>query len=172
MLVHWFLRCQCSIFAIYCLTMSNLPWFMDLPFQVPMRYCSSQHQTLLSPPDTSTAECHFHFGTTTSFFVELLVIALSLLFPSNILDTSDLRHLSSSTVSFPLFILFMGFFRQESWSELPFPSPVHHVLSELFTMTSLSWVALHSMAHSFKLHKPLCPSKAVTHEEVLAMRKI
>ena len=31
----------------------------------------------------------------------------------------------------------------------PFPSPVDHILSELPTMTSLSWVALHGMAHSF-----------------------
>ena len=34
-------------------------------------------------------------------------------------------------------------------SGLPFPSPVDHVLSELSTMTCLSWVALHGMAHSF-----------------------
>ena len=32
---------------------------------------------------------------------------------------------------------------------LPFPSPVDHILSELSTMTHLSWVTLHSMAHSF-----------------------
>ena len=30
-----------------------------------------------------------------------------------------------------------------------FPSPVDHVLSELSTMTRLSWVALHDMAYSF-----------------------
>ena len=29
--------------AISCLTTSNLPWFMDLTFQVPMQYCSFQH---------------------------------------------------------------------------------------------------------------------------------
>ena len=34
-------------------------------------------------------------------------------------------------------------------SQLPFPSPVDRVLSELFTMTSLSQVALQGMAHSF-----------------------
>ena len=33
--------------AISCLTTSNLPWFMDLTFQVPMQYCSLQHLTLL-----------------------------------------------------------------------------------------------------------------------------
>ena len=47
------------------------------------------------------------------------------------------------------FILFMGFSRQEYWSGLPFPSPVAHSWSELFTMTCLSWVALQGMAHTF-----------------------
>ena len=28
-------------------------------------------------------------------------------------------------------------------------SPVDHILSEYFSMTHLSWVALHGMAHSF-----------------------
>ena len=45
-----------------------------------------------------------------------------------------------------LFILFMGLSRQEYWNCLSFPSPV---LSELSTMTCLSWVALHRMAHGF-----------------------
>ena len=45
---------------------------------------------------------------------------------------------------------------QEYGSGLLFPSPVGHVLSELFAMTHLSWVALHGMAHSFiELHKPV-----------------
>ena len=56
---------------------------------------------------------------------------------------------SFSVLSFCLFILSMGFSRQEYWSGLPFPCPVDHVLSELSTMTRLSWVALHAMAHSF-----------------------
>ena len=43
----------------------------------------------------------------------------------------------------------MGFSRQEYWNGLPFPSPVDHVLSELSTMTRLSWVALHGMAYGF-----------------------
>ena len=56
---------------------------------------------------------------------------------------------------FCLFILSMGFSMQEYWSRFPFPPSVDQVLSELFTMTCLSWVALHSMAHSFtELCKP------------------
>ena len=42
------------------LTASNLPWFMDLTFQVPMQYCSLQHQTFLPSPVTSTTG---HFFT-------------------------------------------------------------------------------------------------------------
>ena len=59
--------------AISCLTTSNLPWFMDLAFQVPMQYCSLQHQTLLLSPVTSTAGYCFCFGFIPSFFRELFL---------------------------------------------------------------------------------------------------
>ena len=36
---------------------------MDLIFQVPMQYWYLQHQTLLSPPDTSTAGHSFRFDS-------------------------------------------------------------------------------------------------------------
>ena len=62
--------------AISCLTTSNLPWFMDLTFQVLIQYCSLTAWTLLSSLDTSTTECHFWFRPIASFFLELLVIAL------------------------------------------------------------------------------------------------
>ena len=47
-------RMLMSTLAISCLTISNFPWFMDLTFQVPMQYCSLQHQALLLSPVTST----------------------------------------------------------------------------------------------------------------------
>ena len=62
--------------TISCLTTSNLPWFMNLIFEVPMQYCSLQHQIILSPPDTFT-EHLFCFCPATSFFLEILVIALN-----------------------------------------------------------------------------------------------
>ena len=43
----------------------------------------------------------------------------------------------------------MVFSTQECWSGLPFPFPVDHIWAELSTMTGLTWVALHGMAHSF-----------------------
>ena len=60
-----------------------------------------------------------------------------------------LRSSSFNVLSFCLFMLFTGFSRQEYWSGLPLPSPVDHVLSDLYTMIHPSWVALHGMAHSF-----------------------
>ena len=60
-------------FAISCLTTSNLPWFMDLTFQVPMQYCSLQHWTLLLSPVTSATGCCFCFGSIPSFFLELFL---------------------------------------------------------------------------------------------------
>ena len=132
-------------FAISCLTTSNLPWFMDLTFQVPIQYCSLQSRTFLLSPVTSTSGCYFSFVSICSFFLELFLHWS----PAAYWAPTNLGSSSFSVLSFCLFISFMGFSRQECWSGLPFPSPVDYVLSELSTMTHLSWVALHSMAHSF-----------------------
>ena len=133
------------ILAISCLTTFNLPWFMDLPFQVPMQCCSLQHWTLLPPPVTNTTSgCCFCFGSISSFFLELFLQCSSVAYWA----PTDLGS-SFSFLSFCIFILFMGFSRQEYWSGMPFPSPVDHFWSELSTMTLPSWVALHGMAHSF-----------------------
>ena len=61
------------------------------------------------------------------------------------IDT-DLGSSSFSILSFCLFMLFIGFSKQEYWSGLPFPSPVDHILSDLSTMTCPSWVGPHCMA--------------------------
>ena len=118
------------------LTTSNLPWFMDLPFQVPMQYCSLQCQTLLLSPVTSTTGHCFCFGSISLFFLELFLHWS----PVAYWVPTDLKSSSFSVLSFCLSILFMGFWRQEYWSGLPFSSPVDHS-SDLSTMTLLSWVA-------------------------------
>ena len=129
--------------AIYCLTTSNLPWFMDLTFQVPMQYCFLQHQTLLlSPVPFTTGRC-FHFGLASSFCLELFLCSS----PVAYWAPTDPGSPSFRAISFCLFIPFMGFSRQECRSGLPFPSPVDHILSELSTMTHPSCMALHIMAH-------------------------
>ena len=124
--------------AISCLTTSNFPWFMDLTFQVPMQYCSLQHRTLRLSPVTSTTGYCFCFGSISSFFLELFLHWS----PVAYWVPTYLGSSSSSALSFCLFILFMGFSRQDYRSGLPFSSPVDHILSELSTM------ALHGMAYS------------------------
>ena len=108
------------------LTTSSLPWFLDLTFQVPTQYCSLQHQTLLLSPVTSTTGYCFCFGSIPSFFLELFLHWSPVAYwaPTNPGSSSF------SILSFCLFMLFMGFSRQEYWSGLPFPSPVDHILSE------------------------------------------
>ena len=75
--------------------------------------------------------------------------AISPLFFSHNWAPTNLGSSSFSVISFCLFMLFMGFWRQEYLSGLPFSSPVDHVLPELSTMTRLFWVDLHGMAQSF-----------------------
>ena len=129
--------------AISCLTTSNLPWFMDLTFQVPMQYCSLQHRTLLLSPVTSTTGYCFCFGSICSFFMELFLHWS----PVAYWAPTALGSSSFSILSFWRFMLFMGFSRQEYWSGLPFPSPVDHILSDLSTTTHLSptWHGLVSL---------------------------
>ena len=128
--------------AISCLTTYNLPWFMDLTFQVPMQYCSLQHLALLLSPVPSTPGCCFHFGSIPSFFLELFLHWS----PVAYWAPTDLGSSSFRVLSFCLLILFMGFSRQEYWSGLPLASPVDYILSDLSTMTHPSWVAPHSLA--------------------------
>ena len=89
---------------------------MDLTFQVPMQYCSLQHQTLLLSPVTSTTGYCFCFGSSPSFFLELFLHWSPIAYWAPI----DLESSSFSILSFCFIILFMGFSRQEYWSGLPF----------------------------------------------------
>ena len=118
---------------------------MDLTFQVPMQYCSA---TAL---DFASITSHIHNWVLFLLWLCLFILSgvISPIFSSSILGTYDLGSSFFSVISFCLFILFMGFSRQEYWSGLPFPSPMDHVLSELSTMTCPCWVALHVMTHTF-----------------------
>ena len=108
------------ILTISYLTMSSLPWFMDLRFQVPMQHYSLQHWILLSSPDTSTTESHFCFRPAAFFFLELLVVVLH----SSPLDTFQPGRLSVWCHIFFSFMQFMRFSWQLYWGGLPFPPPV------------------------------------------------
>ena len=96
--------------AVSCLTTSNLPWFMDLKFQVLVQYCSLQHRTFVLSPVTSTTGYCFCFSSIPSFFVELILHWSSVAYWAPTYPGSS----PFSILSFCLFILFMGFSRQES----------------------------------------------------------
>ena len=145
------------ILTISCLTTANLPWFMDLTFQVPMQCCSSQHQIY--------HQTHPQLSVISDFAQPLHSLwsycSSPPLFPSSILDTfrpGGLIFWCHTILAFyrvheVLTASILGWFAD--------PPPVDHILSELSAMTQ-SWVALHGMAHSFiELHKPLCHGKAV-----------
>ena len=148
--------------AISCLTMSSLPWFMDLTFQVPKQYCCLEHQTLLSPPDTSTSDHRFCFGQATSFFLELLIIILHSSPVASILDTFQLVglifqchiFLPFHTIHGVLMARILDWFAISSSTGPPFVRILHYC--------HLSWVALHNIAHSFfEFCKPLRHNNAV-----------
>ena len=109
-----------------------------------MQYCSSQHWTLFHYQSHLQRGVVFALSPSLHFFWLFLHWC-----PVAYWAPINLRSSYFSVLSFCLFLLFMGFSRQEYWSGVPFPSPVDHILSELSTMTRLSWVDLHSPTHSF-----------------------
>ena len=121
----------------------------------------SQHQTQLQLRVASTlAPCFLLSGASSKY---------PLLFPVSYWTPSDLGGSSSGVKSLCLFILFVGFSRQEHRSGLPCPPPVDLVLSELSTVTRPSWVALPGKAPGVtELQQPLWHDKALIREGVHA----
>ena len=127
--------------AISCLTTSNLPWFMDLTFQIPMQYCSLQHWTLLLSPVTSTTGYCFCFGSIPSFFLELFLHWC----PVAYWAPTDLGN-SSFSIILP-FHTVHGVVKARilKWFAIPFSSgphsvrPLHHDLPVLDCPAGMGW---------------------------------
>ena len=120
---------------------------------------------LFTALDLASITSHIHSWALFSLWLHLFILSgiISPLFSGSILGThwSVEFTFQWTFISFCLFILFMGFSRQEYWSGFPVPSPVDHILSELSTMTRPSWVTLHSMAHGFiELDKAISPARS------------
>ena len=136
--------------AISCLTTSNLPWFMDLTFQLPMQYCPLQHQILLPSPVTSTTGHYFRFGSASSFFLDLFLHS-SLI--GSILGTYQYGEFMFQCHIFLPFHTVHGILKARilKWLASQFSSGPRFV--RLSTMTHPSGMALHGLAHSFELEK-------------------
>ena len=128
-----------------CLTTSNLPWFLDLTFQVPMQCCSLQHWTLFPSPVTSTTRRCFHFGSISSFFLELFLRWS----PVAYWAPNNLGSSSFSVLSLFLFVLFIRVLkaRRLKWFAIPFSSGPHFVRTLHHDPSILGGPT--SMAHSF-----------------------
>ena len=142
-------------------------------------FCDS---TVCGPPDAPVLHCllgsllntsrHIHnrasFPLWPSHFILSAAISnYPLLFPSRKLDTFWFGGLIFQCHILLPFHTAHGVLQAKIRGGLPSPPPVDHVLSELLTMTRPSWVALHSMTHSFiELHKFLHHDKAMIHEGI------
>ena len=109
----------------------NIPYFLQ--------WCSLQHRTSFSLPDTSTSERPFCFGPASWFFLELSLIARCSS-PVGYWTPSDpgVGLIFWCHIFWP-FLVFMGFLWQEYRNSLWFPPLVDQILSELFNMTHPSW---------------------------------
>ena len=116
---------------------------MDLTFQFPMQYSS-----LLSSPATSATGHRFLFGSASSFFLELVLHSSPLAYWIPLNQWGRVVHL---LVSYLFAFSYCSWGSQGKNADVVFPIPFSSgpSLSKLFTMTHLSWVALHSVAHSF-----------------------
>ena len=112
--------------AISCLITSNLPWFMDLTFQVPRQYCSIAS-------DFISIASHIHNWVVFALLLFWSYFSTDLLYWIYWTST-DQGTSSCSVLTFCLFILFMGFSRQEYWSGLPLPLPGNHVFISKFRL--------------------------------------
>ena len=126
-------------FAISSLTTSNLPWFIDLTFQVPMQYCSLQYQTLLLSPVTSTLGIVFALAPSLHSFWSYF--------------SSDLQwHIGYlPTWGVPLSVFFHFAFSYSSWgSQGKNTEVVCHSLLQwtTFCQTSPPWPVSLGMPHT------------------------
>ena len=125
---------KCTL-AISYLTTSNLPWFTDITFQVPMQYFSLQHWTLVSSADAITTGYHFCFDSASSFLLGLFLCSSSVTYwaPTN------LGSSSFSVISFLPFHTIHGVLKAKMLKWFAIPFSLDHILSGLSTTTCLGW---------------------------------
>ena len=106
---------------------------------------------LFTALDLASITSHIHNWVWFLLWFHLFILSavISPLISHSIVGTYQPREFIFQCPIFLPFHTVHGILRQEYWSGLPFPSPVDNVLSEPSTMTCPSWVALHSMVHSF-----------------------
>ena len=137
--------------VISCLTTSNLPWFMDLAFQIPMQYCSS------SIPASITSSIHNWVLFLLWLHPFILSGVISPLISSSIFGT---YRPGEFIFQCPIFLLFhtvhgVLMARILKWFAIPFSSGPHSVRPLHQDLSILDGPALHGL---------------VSHQKVTSMR--
>ena len=98
---------------------------------------------LFTASDLASITSHIHSWVFFLLWLHPFILSgvISPLISSSILGTYWPGEFLFQYPTFLPFHTVHGVSRQESWSGLPFPSPVDHILSALSTMTRPSWVA-------------------------------
>ena len=133
--------------AISCLATSNLPWFMDLTFQVPMQYVI----LLFTASDFNSITSHIHNCVLLLVWFSLFFLSgvISPLISSSIMGTYRPEEF---TFQCPVFLSFHAIYgvlkaRILKWFAIPFSNGPHFVRT--LPMTHPSCMALYCMAHGF-----------------------
>ena len=124
------------ILVISCLITSNLPLFMDFTVSSPMLFITAL--------DFTSITSHIHNWVLFLLWLHLFILSgvISPLISSSILGTYRSGELIFQCPIFLPFHTVHGVLRVGILKWFPFPFLVDHVLSELSTMSCLSWVAL------------------------------
>ena len=139
-LVCWFLECRCSLCHLLC------DHFQFALIHGPG--ISVLWNIGLTASDLASITSHIHNWVLFLMWLHPFILSgvISPLVSSSILGT---YRPGEFLFQYPIVLPFHtvhGVSRQEYWSDLPFPSAVDHILSDLSTMTHPSWVAPHGMA--------------------------
>ena len=106
---------------------------------------------LFTTSDFASITSHIHNWVLFSLWLHLFILSgvISPLISSCVLGTYRPGEFIFQCPIFLPFPTIHGVLKVRILKWFACPSPVDHVFSELYTMTHPSWVALHSMAHSF-----------------------
>jgi len=129
-----------ELWKIFKMTLCNLPLFCP----VHLSHEQPGKDQSLAALDFTSITSHIHNWVLFLLWLHLFILSgvISPLISSNILSTYRLGEFIFQCPMLLPFHTVHGVPRQEHWSGLPFPFLVDQILSELSTMTCLSWVTL------------------------------
>ena len=142
-LVHSPLKCRSSLFPFPVWPLQIYPESSTYQLEIAVTYCPSQHQILFPSPVTTTAVPCFHFDSISSFLLELFLCSSLVAY----------WHLPTWRFHFSLPYLFLplaaihGVLMTRTLK--CFVCPFLLQWTTFFQNYPTSWLALHSMSHTF-----------------------